>query len=290
MARTVLQAFETFKTNLEITTLQTSTVSTRQNNLRSKLGAALPITDTFLTGSYVRDTLIAPLYNADVDVFIVLDDKLRDNTLDGPSNILNKVRRAVSGCYTEATQSSRNGQAITIKFSDFLVDVVPAFKHQVNGYSIPDPAKRSWIRTDPISHITMWSDTNKLQNGRFKPLIKMLKAWNRSSNNSYLHSFHLESMIRSTFRYRLIESYPAACQYFFQNAMNHLVVDDPSGLGGLLSDYLTSDLASYLATSVSLGDAAKASQTAQYYNHLGNNEVAINQWKSIFGDYFPSYY
>ncbi len=73
MATTVLQSFVELKENLEISGLQTSTISTRQTNVRSVIENDLKVLDSFLTGSYSRSTMIAPLKEADVDIFIVLD-------------------------------------------------------------------------------------------------------------------------------------------------------------------------------------------------------------------------
>lgn len=75
MVKTISEAFRQFRTNLEITTLQESTTSTRQQNLRDTVTEDFEILETFLTGSYRRNTMIAPLTAADIDVFIVLDPK-----------------------------------------------------------------------------------------------------------------------------------------------------------------------------------------------------------------------
>ena len=75
MATTITASFQKLKENLEITGLQASTVSTRQNNVRDVVKKDLSVLDSFLTGSYSRSTLIAPLKEADIDVFVVLDSK-----------------------------------------------------------------------------------------------------------------------------------------------------------------------------------------------------------------------
>ncbi len=72
MTSTITQAFNIFKSNLEITDLQGETVSTRQRNVREAVGDGLTVLESFLTGSYRRHTLIAPLNQADLDVFVVL--------------------------------------------------------------------------------------------------------------------------------------------------------------------------------------------------------------------------
>lgn len=72
MAMTIQSSFLELRSNLEITDLQASTVSTRQKNVRAVVEADLQVLDSFLTGSYFRNTMIAPLTEADVDIFILL--------------------------------------------------------------------------------------------------------------------------------------------------------------------------------------------------------------------------
>lgn len=73
MSRTILESFKKLKENLEITDLQQSTVSTRQQNVRDAVASGLTVVDSFLIGSYSRRTLIAPLKDDDIDVVVVLD-------------------------------------------------------------------------------------------------------------------------------------------------------------------------------------------------------------------------
>ena|ERR1700761_1178064 len=65
MANSVFQAFEILKADLEITDLQSETVSTRQQTVRDVVQAGLSTEDSFLAGSYRRNTMIAPLSEAD---------------------------------------------------------------------------------------------------------------------------------------------------------------------------------------------------------------------------------
>jgi tRNA nucleotidyltransferase (CCA-adding enzyme) len=118
------QAFEELRSNLELTGLQETTVATRQNNVRTAVASQLSVVDDFLTGSYRRHTMIGPLKSADVDVLIVLDRGYKDR---GPRAVLELVKKTLLDEYKTGTQISRNGQAVTITFSDFIVDVVPAF-------------------------------------------------------------------------------------------------------------------------------------------------------------------
>ena len=61
MTTTIEGAFRAFKSNIEISGLQRTTVSSRQQNMREAVSKELTVNDSFLTGSYLRSTMIAPL-------------------------------------------------------------------------------------------------------------------------------------------------------------------------------------------------------------------------------------
>ena len=112
MATTIKSSFQRLKENIEITGLQKSTVSDRQNNVRAVIAKEMDVLDSFLTGSYSRSTMIAPLSEADIDIFIVLNPYYYKE--DGQANLLDNVRRVLLNRYTKTTRISRNGQAVTI--------------------------------------------------------------------------------------------------------------------------------------------------------------------------------
>ena len=178
MATTVISSFEKLKQNLEITGLQKSTVATRQSSVRKAVENGMTVLDSFLTGSYSRSTMIAPLSNADVDIFVVLDPDYHET--DGQAKLLDKVRSVLLKTYPKTPKISRNGQAVTITFTDFVVDVVPAFYREGGGYLIPSSSEKKWISTNPKSHVSTISTENTNHNGDLVPLIKMMKGWNRN--------------------------------------------------------------------------------------------------------------
>lgn len=61
MATTINLGFQKLRENLEITSLQSGTVSTRHTNVRNAVREELTVLSDFLTGSYIRNTMIAPL-------------------------------------------------------------------------------------------------------------------------------------------------------------------------------------------------------------------------------------
>ncbi len=238
MATTVTQAFREFQTNLNITELQGSTVSTRQQNVRDAVASELAVLDDFLTGSYRRHTLIAPLSEADIDVFIVLDPKYHES--GGQASLLDRVRRVLLKTYPKTPRISRNGQAVTITFGDFRVDVVPGFYRNGGGYLIPDSVRGQWIGTNPKRHVELWSESNTAHGGDLVPLMKMLKCWNRA-HSALLTSFHLETLTREVLTGVTIHNSPSGARFVFDRARAPVLsggTGDPAGYGDNVARYL----------------------------------------------------
>lgn len=292
MATTIDAAFGQFKLNLEITGLQKSTVSSRQQAVRGTVSNGLLVLKDFLTGSYSRSTMIAPLVEADIDIFVVLDNKYYyhyDDQNGGQAGLLDLLKRTLKKTYTQTPDISRNGQAVSITFTDFIVDVVPAFDRQGGGYLIPNSISQSWIATDPKKHDEIWAAENKAHDGNLVPLIKMIKSWNKGISN-YFMSFHLEVMILQLLHGVTINSFPSGVRYFFDKARTYVTQKnpDPSGCAG--------DVGSYLNTQVKVNNAVSRVETAykralKAEDHAQRYQVrdSIDTWRLIFGNYFPAY-
>ncbi len=293
MATTINQSFAKFKENLEITGLQTATVSTRQQSVREVMEAGMDVEDSFLTGSYSRSTMIAPLKEADIDIFVVLDAKYFHNYNNGQNGgqagLLDLVKRTLLRTYTKTPDISRNGQAVTIRFDDFTVDVVPGFRRQGGGYLIPNSITQSWISTDPKRHVEIVAAANKAHNGDLVPLVKMIKCWNRQSGK-FFRSFHLEVLALEILNNIRIDDFPSGTRYYFDKARTVVAGKnlDPAGYGG--------DIGSYINTQQKIQDAVAKFQRAydravraEAFAARGNVRDAVDTWIQIFGEYFPAY-
>jgi hypothetical protein len=287
MPRTITQGFELLRQNLEITDLQSGTVSTRQRNVRSALDDGLNVLETFLTGSYQRNTMIAPLKEADVDIVAVMDSSYYQ--WDGQASLLDKVRRVLLKQYHSTPKISRDGQAVTITFTDFVVDVVPAFHRQGGGYLIPDSIQKTWITTDPKRHVEIWAEANKKHEYMLVPVIKMVKAWNKM-HSALLRSFSLEALTLQTLSNVTISNYSSGVRYFFDKARTQIRsgVYDPAGYGGNVASYLdTYEKVNQVVAR--LETAYQRAVDAESLDQRGRPDLAFDKWRMIFGDYFPAY-
>jgi len=129
MPKTVNQGFQELQHNLEITNLQASAAAAHQQHVREAVKKGLVAVDDFLTGSYMRNTMIAPLNEADVDIFVVLDNQYYRR--DGQAFILDKVKDVLKETY-KTSQINRDGQGCHPELC------VKGESKQVNG----DPRQR----------------------------------------------------------------------------------------------------------------------------------------------------
>jgi hypothetical protein len=291
MPYTIAESFTKLRSNLEITFDQALTVATRQNGVRQTVNAGMKVVDDFLTGSYMRSTMISPLKEADVDIFIVLDPHYfnhYNNQNGGPAGLLDYTKRLLLKTYTSTPDISRNGQAVSVRFADFVVDVVVGFNRTGGGYIIANSMNNSWLETNPKRHVEISAEANKLHDGQFVPIIKMIKSWNKA-HGSFFRSFHIEVLALEIFRGVKISDFPSGVRFFFDKARSVVRTQnkDPAGFGDDIGRYITQ---------ATVDDATRRFESA--YALAVNAEVmanrndirgAVENWRKIMPYHFPAY-
>jgi predicted nucleotidyltransferase len=286
MPTTILAGFNKLKENLEITGLQAATVSTRQQRVREAVEKEMTVSSSFLAGSYARSTMIGPLAKSDIDIFVVLDPSYYEKYT--PAALLDRVRTVLLKTYTTTPKISRNGQAVTISFTDFAVDVVPCYSRKGGGFLIPNSISGSWLSTNPPAHETKTSDANKAHNGDIVPLIKMMRGWNRGISDAF-SGFYLELMTINILNGIRMDSFPSAVRFVFDKGRERIKFKqlDPAGYGDQINPLnnvtTIEDAVSRFTT------AYNRAVKAEEFEQKGKIVDAYGEWRKIFGDYFPAY-
>ncbi|MDP3736573.1 MAG: hypothetical protein Q8R02_04240 [Hyphomonadaceae bacterium] len=299
MATTVTQSFAEFSTNTNITDRQAQTVSACRSNVVAKLKAEISLYDqeSLLIGSYDRDTLPRYLNKGDVDVMVVMHYTNNQGwySADGTAYALQKFQRVLAAAFPQ-TPCGVDRNCVTLKYTQFRLDVVPAFYFTDGHYRIPDTYRREWLPTRPKEFRERITAINKNMDGSFVPLVKMIKAWNAQWTTTRIRSFHLECMIaHACAQYRQRYSYNSLMPVVFNGLATYLA--------GAIYDPISGDrLDAYLDNNTQPTDrqtlvkraqtAAKAAADAeQMGNYMGGAyaRTAIDQWKALFGEFFPVY-
>jgi hypothetical protein len=292
MATTVKQSFKKYASNLELTDRQQETVSNCRQNVTNTLAKVLtlhPDEKPKVIGSWDRYTLTRYLSEADVDVMVILHySKHKEwDSAAGTTAALDKFKQILQDKYPKTTMR-RDTNCVTMALSNFRLDVVPAFKH-VNGYyRIPDTSRGKWVSTNPFKFADLMSQVNTNMSSSFKPLIKMVKGWNRDEGWP-IKSFHLESIMYYRYSaYTQDYTYSSMLAMFFKHLPSYLRVAcyDPV-TNDRLDGYL--DGGNRRQTAIAKAEqAAKLSAQAFEYED-SNPEAAIKIWKVLLGEFFPAY-
>jgi hypothetical protein len=299
VATTINQAFSEYRTNLEIKDRQVSLVSTRRNNAVAAIAKKLslyPNTPSKLIGSYDRHTLTRYLSEGDVDVMVILhygNNEGWDNA-DGTIKALDHFKSILDAAFPN-TYKRRDRNCISMQYSEFRLDMVPAFSVNVGGYvshyKIPDSIRRQWVRTNPFTFAEKITQVNSDMGKSFVPLIKMVKGWNREVGGP-ISSFHLECMMYNRYSsYTQGYTYPSMLKVFFENLPGYLSqpVYDPV-MGDRVDTYLdNSALKTKRQIAIEKAQSASAAATEAFEDQERYPAVAIDEWKALLGEFFPSY-
>lgn len=195
-----------FVKKIEPTAAQKNGAQRSHNFLREVLCTgqfATRIRTSYLSGSYARDTAIAPL--DDVDVIFVVNPSAWPTgflaTRPSPATILESFARALRYRYPNSSIRVQR-RSICLQLNHLDIDVVPAVELDATGQTIlvPDARTGDWIKSAPRAHSETATEINKRQGGRFKPLVKLLKYWNSNlPSTATFKSFAIETLAARLF-------------------------------------------------------------------------------------------
>jgi len=288
---TVKEAFQKFRSKLELTQAETKDASRRQKDIRAYMDECFHIDRDFLTGSYKRWTKTKPL--KDVDIFCVLGKNEASYRSQHPSVILTKVEQKLAKEYGRANVRCQR-RSISVDFGvsgqeDRVMsfDVIPAFDKGPH-YEIPDiQTKTGWTETDPEVHAEKATTANEAFDGEWKGIVRMIKCWNTWSEKPVKPPFFLEVMALDLLRPPFNGNYPYEFMAYFASAADRIHQEwaEPAGLGPPVSDGMTSSEKD--AAKARLLEASDSIRNAINLSTRGSNGEALQQYRKLFGDFFP---
>ncbi len=283
MSGAVLPGFDELLSRLELTPEQQARASSSQEHLRSILdGKFMLDRKPVLIGSYARHTQIRT--ERDIDLLVVLADDPHWKTYQYRSaSLVRDLRKMIKKSYPK-TKLSHDEVAVVMEMDVLNFDVVPAFASA--DYFVVPNGDRGWQATNPLHHIELMQERNK-KDARLKPLVKILKYWNKR-NDSRFRSLHLEMAAERIWRGRTIPDYPGAIAMtltYLRSLLDHQPFPDPWPQGGRLDGYF-----GLFGRGSAKDLAAKDGRTAVRAEALrlsGREAAALSCWQTVFAGEFP---
>lgn len=195
--------FAKFLSDIEPSSSTVSEISSAQKSLRDYLSSHEEYSNryqsSFLSGSYAKHTAIRPAKddgNRDVDIVVETDHSLDDD----PADVLQELQDTLVDASKYSTAHMQT-HSVGILLSKLDIDVVPLAVKDERWY-IGDVGTGDWSQTDPKHHKEWSTEVNRDHDGKYKPVVKILKWWRREhcpEESRWPKGITLEKMIADNF-------------------------------------------------------------------------------------------
>lgn len=246
----ISDAFEKFADSLQIDNKED--IDTKFNSITKRLNTSYwdntsEIENGYKVGSLGRNTAIKGV--SDMDMLFVLPDdlytKYNNYKGNGQSALLQSVKAEIKKRYPK-TIVRGDGQVVVVTFTNYEVEVCPAFEENDGSYTYPDSNNGGkWKRTDPMPEIGESEYMIDHTNEHFKYICQMVRAWKNHVG------FKMGGLLVDTLIHKFLKKYPSYESTTFDNYLS-----------------LFRDLFSYLKG---------LNKDQKYWNALGSNQQVYNK-------------
>lgn len=273
----LLQSISKLIEKISITDKQEENIKASVKNITTTLEKddTLHLKETFLNGSYERDTMIRPL--DDIDIFVVLDESYwKDDfgVMRKPQSVLDKIKDFLNDQNDYKGKVRQDRPCVTVELSNKSFDILPAFE-QIEGYLMPNYNLESWIPTYPKILTENLKNAHRDYSYKLKDIIRVIKYWNKL-NGKMIPSFHIEEVAIKIFKFKIFENFEKSIREWFEKAECNLEINK------FKSNTQYDDFKN------KLNRTKKKLQNAKEFLDKNNQYEAKKIWKDVFGKEFPT--
>ncbi|MBM0210517.1 Nucleotidyltransferase domain protein [Pseudomonas syringae pv. maculicola] len=283
------ELFEQFRKNLAVRNAEDISRSYRQ--ITGKLNEKYYETDSTTlhcrqVGSYGRHTAVHGI--SDLDMAFVLPwevyDRFQKYENNKQSSLLGEIRLALKDRFPNHTVRAQQ-QVVSVDFTDYIVEILPAFMHDDGSYTYPDANDGGcWRTCNPVAEIDEINNLNQVKNHNLKRLCKMVRAWKND------HGVPLKGMLIDTLCYQFLkgttdydeESYSAYGE-MSRDFFAYLV-----GIDEEKDQWRAPGSGSTVTKSGHFHPKAKKA-LRRLQEALDDSDIAHERWSTVFGEHFPEY-
>lgn len=219
---------------------------------------------------------------------------LQDSTKLSSIRIVNLIVNSLNQISQYSNSACRNSEAATLQATTYPwnFDIVPCFLTQEDAYGntyylIPD-GNGNWKKTDPRKDKERSSRINQKNNKKVLQIIRLMKYWNKRPTMATMGSYLLENMILDFYETNSVTSYidwdVKALLIYISNAI-FFSVEDPKGIQGNINNLSFEE--KWSISQRAIADIARIKEAGDF--EFSDTKRAIDQWRIVFGNNFPTY-
>ena len=282
---TIEEGLRTLDSSLVISRQQNALISMRQSEIEEIVVKEFDALGTALTGASARNTMIQPLVENRIDLFVLLKPEIGQRNT--PGSLMRQLLAVFLAHYSNAVIAS-DGRSIIISHAEFSFHVVPSFSRKNKGYIVADSKNQQWDKTNPNIHYYDLDDQNHKHKGLLLPVIRIMKYWNEC-NGSLFNNYYLELLLKETLSEIKVNTRVQVIKHFFRKAIHMLVftIDDPADHGKQMEGL--KDIEKMLEAMQNFVTSHDHIIAAEKFENEGNLMLAYKEFGKIFGGYYPSY-
>jgi len=243
--------------------------------------------DTYLSGSYARDTAINDI--KDVDIILLLD---LDHNKTAPDVVVSWLQGILQKHYSEVVKQGRSIGVTTD--NDFCLDVFPSvpISYREGPVWIPDRDIKCWVASHPKGQIAFSTSKNSETGGCYKPLVKIMKHWRDrlKNNDAKIKSYILESLVAYTLTNEPL-SYAKAVVSIFESIYRNLspyllsqsipIINDPGYPSvSITKRWTLQEFSAFINAIYEAGPIANSALASD------KESESVKLWQSLFGTKF----
>ncbi|MDA3870076.1 MAG: hypothetical protein PF589_09060 [Gammaproteobacteria bacterium] len=271
--------------SLVINVLQHSLISSRRCEIEKIMVEEFDALGTELPGSFARNTMIQPLQDNTIELFVLL--RLECGQMNTPGELMHKFEALLVSHYPDAALCHK-GAAVVVEFPEFSFHVVAGFFRQDRGYVVADGKHQQWLKTNPGIHYYALDADNHRHRGLLLPVIRIIKYWNQC-NGALFDDYFLVLLDKEILQQNKFNSYVQAIKIIFKNAIALVVftIDDPADSGSQMEGL--KDIEKMIEAMFCFKDCHGYIVQAEKHEKRGDLISAYKIFGKIFAGQFPGY-
>ena len=243
-------------------------------------------TNCLQVGSYGRNTAINGVRDLDMAFELPWEvyDRFNKRTGNVQSQLLQEIRDCLKVRYP-TTDIRADSQVVVLDFTNYRVEVLPAFKGEDGGYTFPDSNDDgSWKNCWPRDEMNAVTEVNNRANRNLKHVCKILRSW-KNTHGAPMGGMLIDTLtynffrVNTTYDTKSYGSYPELMRDIFQ-----YISDQPE------QEYWLAPGSRDRVTSKGRfqAKAEKALVWCQEAIDVDADKKKENIWRKTFGNVFPT--